>query len=387
LGPLAGVKVIEIAGIGPGPFAAMLLSDMGAEVLRIDRADAVDAPGERDPRFEAMNRGRKSLAVDLKKPEGVETVKRLVAAADVLMEGFRPGVMERLGLGPEACMSIRPSLVYGRMTGWGQHGPLAHAAGHDINYIAITGALHAIGSAGGRPVAPLNLVGDFGGGALYLAFGIACALFESRASGKGQVVDAAIVDGVNSLVTFLHGAFARNGWTNQRGTNLLDGGRPWYDTYETSDGHHVCIGPIEAKFYAEFLRRTRLDVEELPGQHDAAGWERLRTRFAALFKSKTRTEWTELLEGTDACFAPVLDVHEAQAHPHNVARGAFVELNGLAQPAPAPRFSRTQATVAGPAPAAGQHTQCALAQWGFSDEDIERLLSAGAVVQSARAAQ
>jgi alpha-methylacyl-CoA racemase len=387
LGPLAGVKVIEIAGIGPGPFAAMLLSDMGAEVLRIDRADAVDAPGERDPRFEAMNRGRKSLAVDLKKPEGVETVKRLVAAADVLMEGFRPGVMERLGLGPEACMSIRPSLVYGRMTGWGQHGPLAHAAGHDINYIAITGALHAIGPAGGRPIAPLNLVGDFGGGALYLAFGIACALFEARASGKGQVVDAAIVDGVNSLVAFLHGAFARNGWTHKRGTNLLDGGRPWYDTYETSDGHHVCIGPLEAKFYAEFLRRTGLDVEQLPGQHDAAGWERLRTRFAALFKSKTRTEWTELLEGTDACFAPVLDVHEAQAHPHNVARGAFVELDGLAQPAPAPRFSRTQATVAGPAPAAGQHTRCALAQWGFSDEDIERLLSAGAVVQSARAAQ
>jgi alpha-methylacyl-CoA racemase len=386
VGPLAGVKVIEMAGIGPGPFAAMLLSDMGAEVLRIDRADAVDTPGERDPRFEVMNRGRMSVAIDLKKPEGVATVRQLLEKADVLLEGFRPGVMERLGLGPQECLALRPALIYGRMTGWGQEGPLAQAAGHDINYIALTGALHAIGPAGGRPVPPLNLVGDFGGGALYLAFGIACALLEARASGRGQVVDAAIVDGTSSLAAFLHGAFARKAWSHERGTNLLDGGRPWYDTYETADGKFVSLGPIEPKFYAEFLRRTGLDREELPAQHDAAGGQVLRSRFAEVFKSRTRAAWCELLEGTDACFAPVLDLHEAQAHPHNVARGAFVEVNGLPQPAPAPRFSRTRARVAGPAPRSGQHTLDALASWGFAPEHIQRLAETGAIVQSMRAA-
>jgi alpha-methylacyl-CoA racemase len=383
VGPLQGIKVIEMAGIGPGPFCAMLLSDMGAEVLRIDRADTVGSRNERAPQFEAMNRGRTSIAVDVKKPEGVDVVKRLVASADVLIEGYRPGVMERLGLGPEECLAIQPRLIYGRMTGWGQHGPLAQAAGHDINYIAITGALHAIGNQAGRPLPPLNLVGDFGGGALYLAFGIACGLLEARQSGRGQVVDASIVDGTNSLVTFLHGAFARNAWSHERGTNLLDGGRPWYDSYETSDGRYVCIGPIEPKFYQEFLRRAGLDNESLPGQHDPAGWSRLRTRFTEVFKSKTRDEWSALLEGTDACFAPVLDIHEAQQHPHNLAREAFVEVNGLAQPATAPRFSRTQAKVAGPAPRSGQHTRAGLERWGFTTEQIDHLLKLRAVVQFA----
>jgi alpha-methylacyl-CoA racemase len=382
MGPLHGIKVIEMAGIGPGPFCAMLLSDMGAEVLRIDRADAVDSASERDPRFEAMNRGRRSIAVDLKHPEGVATVKRLVACADVLIEGFRPGVMERLGLGPDACLALRPGLVYGRMTGWGQEGPLAQAAGHDINYIALTGALHAIGNGPGKPVPPLNLVGDFGGGALYLAFGIACALLEARQSGQGQVVDAAIVDGTSSMLTFLHGAFARGAWSHERGSNLLDGGRPWYDSYETADGRHVCIGAIEPRFYGELLARMGLDGEDLPEQDDPAGWPRLRARFAAAFKSKNRDEWSALLEGTDACFAPVLDLHEAQRHPHNLARGAFVEVDGLAQPAPAPRLSRTPACVAGPAPRAGQHTRSALGQWGFTATEVGRLLAMGSVVQA-----
>ncbi len=382
MGPLHGIKVVEMAGIGPGPFCAMLLSDMGAEVLRIDRADAVDAASERDPRFEAMNRGRRSIAVDLKHPEGAATVMRLVASADVLIEGFRPGVMERLGLGPDACLAVRPRLIYGRMTGWGQQGPLAQAAGHDINYIALTGALHAIGNGCGKPVPPLNLVGDFGGGALYLAFGIACALLEARQSGQGQVVDAAIVDGASSLLTFLHGAFARDAWTHERGCNLLDGGRPWYDSYETADGRHICIGAIESRFFGELLVRLGLDGEDLPEQNDPAGWTWLRSRLAAVFKGKTRDEWSALLEGTDACFAPVLDLHEAQRHPHNVARNTFVEVDGLAQPAPAPRFSRTPAQVAGPAPRAGQHTRTALEQWGFTASEVGRLLAMGSVAQA-----
>lgn len=383
MGPLQGTKVIEMAGIGPGPFCGMLLSDMGAEVLRVDRADAVGSASERDPRFEAMHRGRRSIAVDLKHPEGVATVKRLVASADVLIEGYRPGVMERLGLGPQTCLATQPRLIYGRMTGWGQQGPMAQAAGHDINYIAITGALHAIGNGAGKPVPPLNLVGDFGGGALYLAFGIACALLEARQSGQGQVVDASIVDGTSSLLTFLHGAFARDAWSHERGSNLLDGGRPWYDSYETLDGRHICIGAIESRFYQELLSRIGLSDEDLPEQNDPAGWAHLRTRFATVFKSKTRDEWSALLEGTDACFAPVLDLHEAQRHPHNLARRAFVHVDGLAQPAPAPRFSRTPSQVAGPAPRAGQHSREALGQWGFTAAEADRLLASGSVVQAA----
>ncbi|CAN5224624.1 CaiB/BaiF CoA-transferase family protein [soil metagenome] len=382
MGPLKGVKVIEMAGIGPGPFCAMLLADMGAEVLRIDRADAVGTRGERDPSFELLNRGRRSIALDLKQPSAIDTVLRLIEAADVLIEGFRPGVMERLGLGPQACHKVNPRLVYGRMTGWGQDGPLAQAAGHDINYIAITGALHAIGRADGAPVPPLNLVGDFGGGSLYLALGIACALIEARQSGLGQVVDAAIVDGTSSLITFLHGAMARKAWTSERGTNLLDGGRPWYDSYVTSDGSYVCIGPIEERFYAEFLKRVGLDAGDLPGQNDPTGWPILRERFAALFKTRTRADWCALLEGTDACFAPVLSAAEAVEHPHNKARGAFVDVAGVTQPAPAPRFSRTHADVPTPAARAGQHTRRALADWGLTSAEVESLIATRAAVQA-----
>jgi len=385
MGPLQGIKVIEMAGIGPGPFCAMLLADMGADVLRIDRADAVGAKGERDPRLEPLMRGRRSVALDLKQPQAIDTVLKLVAGADALIEGFRPGVMERLGLGPDACMAVNPKLVFGRMTGWGQEGPLAQSAGHDINYIAITGALHAIGRAGGAPVPPLNLVGDFGGGSLYLAFGIACALLEARRSGKGQVVDAAICDGASSLASFLHGALARKGWSEERGTNLLDGGRPWYDSYETADGRYVSLGPIEDKFYREFVRRAGLEGEDLPAQNDPAGWPRLRERFAAAFRQRTQAQWCELLEGTDACFAPVLSVIEAREHPHNRARGAFVEVDGVTQPAPAPRFSRTRAQVRGSGSRAGQNTLAALADWGLSSSEVDGLIACGAAVQASDA--
>jgi len=383
MGPLKGLKVIEMAGIGPGPFCAMMLSDMGAEVLRIDRADAVGAKGERDPRFEVLNRGRPSIALDLKKPQAVETVRRLVQQADVLIEGFRPGVMERLGLGPEDCAKVNPKLVYGRITGWGQDGPLSQAAGHDINYIAITGALHAIGRAGGAPVPPLNLIGDFGGGSLYMLFGILCALWERERSGKGQVVDAAIVDGVNSLASFLFGALARKGWVNERGKNVLDGGRPWYDSYETKDGGYICIGPIEARFYQLFLEKVGLADAGLPDQNDPAGWPVLRERFTALFKTRTRDEWCALLESTDACFAPVLSPLEAPLHPHNVARGNFTEVDGVLQPVPAPRFSRTKPEIAGPASRAGQKTRAGLAQWGIPENEIQALIDNKVAIQAA----
>ncbi|QDO97533.1 CoA transferase [Ferrovibrio terrae] len=383
MGPLKGLKVIEMAGIGPGPFCAMMLSDMGADVIRIDRADAVGAKGERDPRFEILNRGRPSIALDLKKPQAIELVLKLVKDADVLMEGFRPGVMERLGLGPAECAKVNPKLVYGRITGWGQDGPLAQAAGHDINYIAITGALNAIGRGGEAPVPPLNLVGDFGGGSMYMLFGILCALWERERSGTGQVVDAAIVDGVNSLSSFLFGALARNGWVNERGANVLDGGRPWYDSYQTKDGGYICIGPIEARFYQLFLERVGLAGEGLPDQNDPAGWPLLRERFTALFKTKTRDEWSSLLEGTDACFAPVLSITEAPNHPHNAARGNFTEIDGVTQPVPAPRFSRTKAEIAGPASRAGQKTRVGLAGWGISDTDIQTLLDEKVAVQAA----
>lgn len=383
MGPLAGLRVVEMAGIGPGPFCAMMLSDMGAEVVRLDRADAVGAAHERDPRFEVLNRGRPSVALDLKKPEAVATVLRLVKQADVLIEGFRPGVMERLGLGPADCAEVNKGLIYGRMTGWGQDGPLAQSAGHDINYIALTGALHAIGRAGGAPVPPLNLVGDFGGGSMYLLFGILCALWERQRSGRGQVVDAAILDGATSLTSFLYGALARSGWTTDRGTNLLDGGRPWYDSYETSDGRFVSIGPIEPRFYNQLIERLGLVAADLPKQNDPAGWSVLRERFASVFKTRTRDEWSLLLEGTDACFAPVLSASEAPAHPQNVARGNFVEIEGVVQPAPAPRFSRSNPEVAGPASRAGQQTQSALVRWGFSRDEIETLIRDGIAVQAA----
>ncbi len=382
MGPLDGVRVIELAGIGPAPFCAMLLSDMGADVLRIDRIEAIDLGVPVDPRFNLLNRGRRSVAIDLKRPEGVAAVRRLVTRADALVEGFRPGVTERLGLGPDDCFALNPRLVYGHVTGWGQDGPLAQAAGHDINYIALAGVLSAIGPRDGAPLPPLNLVGDYGGGALYLAFGVVCALLEARSSGQGQVVDAAMVDGAASLATSAYGQLAAGTWMQSRGSNLLDGGAPWYSAYATADGEYVCIGAIEARFYAELLKHLHLDKEDLPDQHDRAGWPRLRVRFAEVFRSKTRGEWSRILEGSDACFAPVLSLVEAMKHPHNKARGTFVEVDGVVQPGPAPRFSRSKPTIRRGAAMPGQHTEAALADWGFSAAEVASLRKSGAVASA-----
>jgi alpha-methylacyl-CoA racemase len=382
MGPLDGVKILEVAALGPAPFAAMMLSDLGAEVLRIDRATGTDSSrfdlssrgeGSDAPPLDFLSRGRRSVGVDLKSPEGVELLLKLVEAADVIIEGFRPGVMERLGAGPEVCLARNPRIIFGRMTGWGQEGPLASAAGHDINYIALAGALEPIGRRGEKPVPPLNLVGDFGGGGMLLAYGIACALFERTRSGEGQVVDAAMVDGAASLMTFFHGAQQSGWWNPERGTNLLDGGAHFYDTYETSDGKYISIGAIESKFYAELIAKLGLEAEEPGGQMDRSRWGEQNERFTALFKTKTREEWCEILEGTDACFAPVLSITEASEHPHLRERGTFVEVAGAVQPGPAPRFSRTPCRISGPPPHVGQHTNEALADWGIPAEEIARL--------------
>ncbi len=373
MGPLEGIRILEIAGIGPGPFAGMMLSDMGAEVLRLDRAGNVRGADPGQPPPDPLARNRRSVGVDLKNPEGIETVLRLVEKADGLYEGFRPGVMERLGLGPDVCLARNARLVYGRMTGWGQDGPLAQAAGHDINYISIAGALGPIGRRGEAPVPPLNLVGDFGGGGMFLAFGMVCALLEAQRSGRGQVVDAAMVDGAATLMAMMHGFRAMGVWSDERGTNLLDTGAHFYDVFETRDGEYVSIGSIEPQFYAELLRLSGLEGEELPRQMDRKAWAPLAKRLTEIFKSKTRDEWCEIMEGTDVCFAPVLSMGEAYEHPHNVARGTFVEVAGKLQPGPAPRFSRTPAEISRPPSHAGQYTDEALAEWGFSAEDITRL--------------
>ncbi len=378
-GPLAGIRVIEVAGIGPGPFCAMMLADMGADVLRVDRTGPADLGLPVDARFSVLDRGRRSVALDLKNPAAVAAVKRLVAEADALVEGFRPGVMERLGLGPDACLAVNPRLVYGRMTGWGQDGPMAAAAGHDINYIALAGVLHSIGRRGGAPVPPLNLVGDFGGGGMYLAFGIVCALLEAGRSGRGQVVDAAMVDGAASLAAAVFGLRAMGIWNDERGDNILDSGAPWYDVYETQDGRYVAIGAIEARFYADLLRLTGLDGEALPPQRDKARWGELRARLTEVFKQKTREEWCRILEGSDVCFAPVLSLTEAPAHPHNRARGTFVEVEGVVQPGPAPRFSRTPAAIQRPPARPGEHTEEALHDWGFTADDLAALRAQGAL--------
>jgi alpha-methylacyl-CoA racemase len=378
VGPLSGIKIIEITGIGPGPFCGMMLADMGAELLRVDRAQSVCAEPPGRPSLDLLARGRRSVGVDLKHPQGVETVLRLVERADVLFEGFRPGVMERLGLGPDVCLARNSGLVYGRMTGWGQDGPLAQAAGHDINYIALAGVLDHIGRQGEAPVPPLNLVGDFGGGGMLLAFGIVCALVERQRSGRGQVVDAAMVDGSAVLMAIFHGAML-SGWWKERGTNLLDTGAPFYDVYETRDGRYVSIGSIEPQFHAELIQRLGLAAEALPGQMDRSQWPATKERFRALFKTKTRDEWTEILEGTDVCFAPVLSMREARDHPHNRARETFVEVEGSPQPAPAPRFSRTAARIERPPPHPGQHTDEALADWGLDAGEIRRLREAKAI--------
>jgi alpha-methylacyl-CoA racemase len=379
MGPLAGIRIIEVTGIGPGPFCAMMLADMGADVIRIDRAGNVQGGDPDQPPADLLARGRRSVGVDLKNPDGVEVVLRLVEGADALLEGFRPGVAERLGIGPDECLARNPRLVYGRMTGWGQDGPFAHAAGHDINYISLAGALEPIGRRGEAPVPPLNLVGDFGGGGMLLAFGIACGIVEAQRSGQGQVVDAAMVDGAASLMTMTHAFRAMGIWDDERGTNMLDTGAHFYDVYETADGKYVSIGSIESQFYAELLRLTGFQGEDLPWQHDKAQWPALKERFAALFRTKTSDEWCELMEGTDVCFAPVLSIPEAHAHPHNVARGTFVEVAGIRQPGPAPRYSRTSPEISGPPPHAGQHTDEILADAGLDAEAVAKLRESGAV--------
>jgi len=379
VGPLSGIRILEIAGIGPGPFAAMMLADMGADVLRVDRAAAVRDPIPDEPHGDILNRGRRSIALDLKHPDAVAALLRLVEGADALIEGFRPGVMERLGLGPDVCLERNPRLVYGRMTGWGQEGPMAHAAGHDINYIALCGTLDPLGRRGEQPTAPLNLVGDFGGGGMLLAFGVACALVERGASGRGQVVDAAMVDGAATLMTMIHGMRQVGFWNDERGTNMLDTGAHFYDTFETSDGKYVSIGSIEPQFYAELLEKTGLAGEELPHQMDRSQWPAMKQRLEAIFKSKTRDQWCEIMEGSDVCFAPVLSMTEAPEHPHIAARNTFVTLSGKVQPAPSPRFSRTEPVIQRPPPQPGQHTDEALADWGLEGEAIRKLRDAGAI--------
>jgi len=383
MGPLTGYSIVEIGSIGPGPMCAMLLADLGANVLRIDRADAVGKPAQTEPKYNILHRSRKSLAVDLKKPAGVETVLRLIERADALIEGFRPGVMERLGLGPDVCLTRNQRLIYGRMTGWGQTGPLANAAGHDINYIALTGALHAIGPKE-RPMPPLNLVGDFGGGSLYLALGLLAGMLEAKTSGRGQVVDAAMVDGAASLMGLMYGWFASGYHGNERESNRLDGGWPNYGVYETKDGQFVCVGSNEPQFYAILLERLGLANEKLPGQQDRDHWPAMRKRFAAIFKTKTRDEWCRHMEGADACFAPVLSMADAPRHPHNAARKTFVDVAGVTQPAPAPRFSRTPGAIQSIAALPGEHSEAALKEWGFAAGEVADLIKTGAVVAAKR---
>jgi len=378
MGPLSGYKIVEMAGIGPAPMCAMLLSDLGADVILIDRIADSGLGIPVKPKYDLLRRGRPSVALDLKKPEAVNTVLRLVEAGDALIEGFRPGVMERLGLGPDVCLARNPRLVYGRMTGWGQEGPLAHAAGHDINYIGLAGVLHAIGRKGEAPLPPLNLVGDFGGGALYLAFGVVAALLEREKSGRGQVVDAAMVDGAASLMTLMFGLHAAGRWVERRGENLLDSGAPFYEVYETRDGKYVAVGSLEPKFYRELLRLTGLEKEDLPPQHDTASWAAMKQRFASIFRTKTREQWCRIMEGSEVCFAPVLSMAEAPAHPHNRHRKTFVERDGVTQPAPAPRFSRTPGAIRRPPSAPGADTVAALRDWGFSAAEVQNLIACGA---------
>ncbi|MCG8333730.1 MAG: CoA transferase [Proteobacteria bacterium] len=377
MGPLRGMRVVEIGSIGPGPFCAQMLADMGADIIRIDRKVSTENP--LNSMFNTMLRSRRSVTVDLKKSEGVETVLRLIEKADALVEGFRPGVTERLGIGPVVSLKRNPKLIYGRMTGWGQTGPLSEAAGHDINYIALSGALHAIGHKGKEPVPPLNLVGDFGGGGMMLAFGIMCALFEAQQSGKGQVVDASMVEGSAAMLSMFYGMMAAGGWSDQRGTNLLDGGAHFYSTYETSDNKWIAVGAIEPQFYKLLLEKAEIIDPAFENQMDSSKWPELKEMLAAIFKTKTRDEWCDLLEGTDACFSPVLSFSEAARHPHNVARQSFVEVDGIKQPAPAPKFSRTKPEIQGPPPTPGQHNETALVDWGFDADEIRKLIEDGVV--------
>ncbi|HZN72150.1 MAG TPA: CaiB/BaiF CoA-transferase family protein [Micromonosporaceae bacterium] len=378
-GPLAGLRVVEIAGIGPAPFAAMVLADLGAEVIRVDRPQ----PGALalDPRIDLLNRGKRSVAVDLKQPRGAEVVRDLAARADALVEGFRPGVAERLRIGPEDCFAVNQRLVYGRMTGWGQDGPLAATAGHDLTYLATSGVLHAIGTES-APVPPLNLLGDYGGGGMLLAMGMLAAVWRAARTGEGQVVDAAIVDGAALLATQVYGMLHSGLWRDERAANLLDGAAPHYGVYATSDGKHLAIGPLERRFYAEFvsLLGGGLDSDEVPGPYDVADWPRLRKLIADRVATKTRDEWLAVFEGTDACVAPVLSLREAPDQPHLAAREVFVDLDGIRQPAPAPRFSGTPARLTTPPPQPGEHTWDVLTEWGLSD--VDGLIGDGVVYQA-----
>jgi alpha-methylacyl-CoA racemase len=375
-GPLHGVRIVEVAGIGPGPLAGMMLADAGADIVRVERPGGNPAAIGHDVLF----RSRRSVAVDLKRDAGVEVALKLVESADALFEGYRPGVAERLGIGPEPCLARNPRLVYGRMTGWGQDGPLAHRAGHDIDYIALSGALHAIGRRGQPPTVPLNLVGDFGGGGMLLAYGMVCAILEARTSGRGQVVDAAMVDGSAALMAMVYDLHAAGLHTDERGTNLLDTGAPFYDVYETADGEHIALGPLEPPFYAELVRVLELGDDFEP-QHDRDAWPRRRRRVAEVVASRTRDEWDARLADTDVCYAPVLSLAEAPRHPHNRARGTFVEVAGVVQPAPAPRFSRTPSSVPVARRPPGADTRAVLAEAGYDSDDVDRLMAAGVVAE------
>ena len=375
MGPLKGLKIIEMAGIGPGPFCGMVLADLGANIIRVDRASAIGTGSKQD----AANRGKKSIAVDLKSEEGVEVVLKLVETADAIFEGFRPGVMERLGLGPDVCSKRNERIVFGRMTGWGQEGPLANAAGHDINYISLTGALAAIGRPGSPPVPPLNLIGDFGGGGMLLALGLVAALLESKESKKGQVVDAAMTDGSALLMTMIYTMQSSGVWKTSMGSNLLDGGSHFYDTYECKDGKFISLGSIEPQFYALLCQIAELDESIFGNQMSRDSWPEQKEAIKKIILDKTRDEWCELMEGTDVCFAPVLDMSEAPKHPHNVERKTFIDLEGVTQPAPAPRFSRTEPEVVSSPSVVGEHTDEVLTSIGFSDEDINTLKTSGAV--------
>lgn len=375
MGPLAGIRIVEFVGIGPGPMAAMLFADLGASVIRLDRTTPSGLGLHMPERFNLLARSRPSVALDLKHPEGLALAIDLIAKADGLIEGFRPGTMERLGLGPDAMLARNPRLVYGRMTGWGQSGPLTQAAGHDLNYLALVGALAAIGRAGAKPTVPLNLVADFGGGALYLAFGMACAMIEARQSGKGQVVDAAMTDGAASLMTMFYGLYAAGLHNRERGNNLLDSGSAIYDVYECADGRFVAIAPLELKFREVLFQKLGLPYTTDDGTT-------LRSQLEELFKTRTRDEWCSLLEGSDACFAPVLTMAEAPMHPHNMARGTFVDIGGVPQPAPAPRFSRTPAAKPTPPKALGEGARPALTDWGIAEERIAALAALGVLGQA-----
>jgi alpha-methylacyl-CoA racemase len=387
MGPLKGLRVLELAGIGPAPFAGMMLADMGAEVVCIDRCDSPDLglPGDIDQKYQILNRGRRSLALDLKSPQGRKIVEQLIPKAHALIEGFRPGVMERLGLGPDVCLKLNPKLVFGRMTGYGQpehtapHGSMSARAGHDINYIALAGVLHGIGPKDRVPQPPLNLVGDFGGGGMVLAFGVMAALWEAQRSGKGQVVDAAMVDGAATLMGMMYGLQSGGHWTDAREANALDGGAPWYATYTTKDGKYLAVGAIEGRFYQEFIGRLGLADAGLPDQHDQSGWPALRAAFATQIATRTRTEWEAVFSNSDACVTPVLSMSEAPNHPHNIARKSFYTVDGVTQPAPTPRFSRTAPEPVAAPRAIGSDGRRVLADWGFSAAAIATLIAEGVI--------